>query len=73
MEFQNVCKQQVEGMMLVEFFKNNKGKLIGSAIVDFDTQENAMAAIPALYQYTFNDRKIIIIENTLKRNSQDQS
>ena len=73
MEFQNVCKQQVEGMMLVEFFKNNKGKFIGSAIVDFDTHENAMAAISALYQYSFNDRKIIIIENTLKRNSQDQS
>ena len=53
-EFLNVCKQQVEGVKLVEFVKNSKGKFIGSAIVDFETHENAMAAIKELHQYVFN-------------------
>ena len=72
-EFLNVCKQQVEGVKLVEFVKNSKGKFIGSAIVDFETHENAMAAIKELHQYPFNDRKIIVIEDTLKRNPKGQS
>ena len=72
-EFQSVCTQQVDGVKLVEFLKSSKGKFIGSAIVDFDTHENAMAAIPALHQYPFNDRKIIVIEDTLKRNPEGQS
>ena len=72
-EFQNVCKSEVDGVVLVEFFKNNKGKFSGSGIVDFDTHENAMAAIKILHQYSFNDRKIIVTEDSQKRNPEGQS